>query len=178
MALGANVKPIVDLDNQYGASFPSSISSDWVDVIDAGGLSAADNATITNPTTQITASTRHILQRNRGTGTLVQVRMKYDAATTALGTSLVIKVFGRYKDSVGNSTAWQPLYNRSSGLQTTVAIAATDVTNGTNKYTTPDPSGHTFDCQGCDEILIGVEVAPATPTGGTIANFILQAKVI
>jgi hypothetical protein len=148
---------------------PCSLTQNWTTAISAGGPAVQDNASITNPTTQITAATRIPLRRG-GVGTILLLRLGYDDALTTI-TDPVVKVFGRT-----GSDAWQLLKSIASALTATLPTAATDSTDGTLDYTTPDLSTHAWDCAGCDELLVGVETALAG-TGST-ANAIIQAKVI
>jgi len=158
-----------------GASYPTSITHPWMDGIDIGGLISADAATITNPTTQITTATRKLIQKSQGLGTLLQLRTVYDATATGFTVTPIFAVFGRVQNS---GDAWQRLKTRAGGTSVTTNAAATDVSNGTFKHTTPDSLEHTLDCMGCDEILIGVETV-CTPNGGADANLsTLQVKFL
>ena len=152
-------------------SYPVSGTARWVVAIDSGGADDQDAATITNPTSSITASSRHILNRNFKSGTTLVVRLGYDVGAGSL-TNPVIKVFGR-----SGSDAWQVLRNKSGSLTATITTAtSTDVSDGTYKYTNPDLNDNAWDCQGCDQILIGVETAYAAGSG-TAANACLRAKM-
>ena len=155
-----------------GITAPASMKAGWITVISAGGMTVQDNATITNPTTQITSSTRRIIQR-RSRGTHLILRMKYDS-TLATITSPVVKVFGR----VGPGEAWQLLYSRDTNLVETITADTTnDARDGTFNYTTPDFAIHAWDCLGCDELLVGIQTVLAGSTGST-ATALLQAKII
>lgn len=152
-------------------SYPVSGTARWVVAIDSGGADDQDASTITNPTSSITASTRHVLNRNFKSGTTLVVRLGYDAGAGSL-TNPVIKVFGR-----SGGDAWQILRNKSGSLTATITTAtSTDVSDGTYKYTVPDLNDNAWDCQGCDQILIGVETAFAAGSG-TAANAFIQAKM-
>src|SRR5688572_3929372 len=145
-----------------------SITSAWVTAIDAGGMDAADNASITNPTTQITATDHRIIRRNSG-GTTLLVRLVYDATLTAI-TNPVIAVFGRT-----NGQDWQRLLNNAGATAATLTTDSADVSNGTYKFTHPSTTDHAWDCMGCDEFLIGVQTAMSGSTG-TATTAYLQAK--
>jgi len=152
-------------------SYPVSGTARWVTAIDSGGADDQDAATITNPTTEITASTRHIPNRNFKSGTTLVVRLAYDDGAGTL-TNPVIRVFGR-----SGSDAWQVLRNKSGSLTATITTAtSTDPADGTYKYTVPDLNDNAWDCQGCDQILIGIETAFAAGSG-TAANAFVQAKM-
>jgi hypothetical protein len=158
---------------------PVSASSKWFTVITAGGMDDQDAATITNPTTEITLSTRNIVLRgwqDDGTdgpneGVLLIVRLAYDDGLTSI-TDPVIKVFGRDNDD----EVWTLLETVGGTVTATIATAATDVTDGTMLYTTPDLSADAWDTQGCRQILIGVETALAGT--GTVTTAYLQAKLL
>lgn len=173
MALALPVKNLV-VPNVEG-SIPQSTTSKWQTVITAGGPAVQDAATITSPTTQITAATRSIF-KCLGAGTTLLVRLGYDGTLTAI-TSPVIKVFGR----ATSAETWQVLKTRSGGLSATItAVVASDtidVAASALTFTAPDYSTLAFDRLGCDEILIGVETALAGATG-TTATSIIQVKLI
>lgn len=146
---------------------PCSLSSRWINILDAGGVAIQDAATITNPTTQIDSPTSHIAKRNNFHGTLVKVRLAYTGTPSA---DPVLVVFGRT-----GSDAWQKLYTKNGdGTVTLTTAVATDVTDGTYFYTEVTDD-HTLDCDGCDEIIIGVQTA----FNGTVTNTaVVQVKVI
>lgn len=169
MALGDTIQTNVSPEGTCEAVAPVSVTNVWQTIIDAGGPAVQDAATITNPTTEITETTTHIFQR-KAKGTNMLLRLGYDDALTTI-TNPVVKVFGR----TGNDV-WQLLKTRGGALTGTLTTAATDVTDGTLLYTTPDWDDTTWDCLGCDEILVGVETALAG-TGST-ANAIIQAKFV
>lgn len=173
MALGTTVT--VDSDPRKIADqvCPTSVTSVWSTIIDAGGMDQTDNSgnPIRNPTASITDSTRHIFQR-RALGTLLLLRLVYDDGITGV-TDPVVAVFGRTKGQV-----WQLLKTRALAITGTIATSlTTDVTDGTNNYTTPDYSTTCWDCLGCDEILVGVQTALAAGVG-TVATAYLEGKFI
>jgi len=170
MALGAVREVIGTPHKTFDTVAPVSLTSGWVTVIDAGGMTVQDAATITDPTAEITNSTRHILRRN-GVGTTLLVRMAYDDGITSI-TNPVIKVFGRTPDQ-----QWQLLKTRAGALNATITTAvATDCSDGTLNWTTSDYDAQAWDCLGCGEILIGIETALAAT--GTTSTAYLEAKFI
>lgn len=172
MALGTAVEGVANPKVNMSAVAPVSLKSAWVVAIDAGGVATQDAATITNPTTQITGSTKHIVAR-RNCGTHAILRLQYDSTLTAI-TSPIVKIFGR----VGSAEAWQLLYSRAGNLVETLTVDTTnDARDGTYSYTTPSFSTHAWDCLGCDEILVGVQTALAGSTGST-ATAVVQLKFI
>lgn len=173
MALGTTVTVNGSPHKQFDSVAPMSATSGWFSVIDAGGMDDQDAATITNPTTQITASTRHLIYRN-AFGTNLMLRMGYDDGLTTV-TDPVVKVFGR----TGNTEIWQLLKTRSGAITGTITTqasddGATDVTDGTYLYTTPDYDATTWDCFGCEYILVGVQTVLAGT--GTVTTAFLQGK--
>lgn len=169
MALGSDIRLRKSPDNLYGAVAPCSISGPWITVIDAGGMDDQDAATITNPDTQIILSTRHEIIRGL-VGTLLLLRLVYDDGLTLI-TNPVVKVFGRT-----GSQAWQLLKTGAGALTATLTTAATDTTDGTYLYTTPELNSQTWDCLGCERLLVGIETALAGT--GTVTNAYLEAKII
>lgn len=153
---------------------PVSLSADWTWAINAAstgqGLDAADASPITNPTTQITNLRSRIL-RAVGGGTNLAVRLSIPTAAT-ITTSCSIAVFGR----CGDNGEWQRLRNRNNLPSATFTLPASPVVNGTRKSTEVDNLNHIFDCQGCDQFLIGNETALAL-SGGNAFDAILSAKI-
>jgi len=136
---------------------PSNIASDWVDLRDEGSVDAADNAgsDITNPDTQITDAGAHILKKIKA-GTVLRLRLRYDDGDT-LTTDPVVQVFGRHSDDGG----WQRLRNKSGNIDLTLSDAATDVEDGTDKFSDVDEDANSFDLDGCDQVIVGVKTAAA-----------------
>lgn len=153
-----------------------SNSSLWVTAVGAGGPATADNASITNPTLEIVAATTVILNRDARLGTTIKARLQYDTGMTGI-TSPVIKLFGRTTDpSTKIPNAWQALYTLSGNLTATLATAATDVDDGTYKYTNPTNLDNAWDCDGCDEILVGIQTALSGT--GTTSNSKILLKIV
>lgn len=171
MALGDSIEVVGSPTRGFEAVTLYSMTSAWQTIIDAGGPAVQDAATITNPTTQIVASTAHLFQR-RAKGTNLILRLGYDDALTSI-TDPIVKVFGR----TGSTDVWQILKTKSGSITCTLSTApTTDTTDGTLRYTTPDSSTTTFDCFGTEEILVGIQTALAGT--GTTNNSIIQAKFI
>lgn len=168
MALGDPVNANTDTGN---SSTPQSMTARWNTVIDAGGLDDADAATITDPDAEITTSNRHILNR-QGKGTLLLLRAVYDDGVSGV-TSPVVQVFGRADDS----EPWTCLANKAGDFKVTITFDTTnDASNGTLNFTNPDWTNHVWDCQGCEQLLVGV--ATAASGTGTFTTAYLEAKVI
>lgn len=168
MALGTTIDNKA-VPNKEG-NINQSMTSGWVTVISAGGPATQDAATITNPDTQITTSTRSIFRR-RGAGTILLLRLGYDDGLTSI-TNPIVKVFGRT-----DLNTWMVLKDVAGNLTVTLTTAAsTDVADGTLLYTAADVASTSIDCLGCEEILIGVQTALAGT--GTVSNSIIQVKVL
>ena len=108
---------------------------------------------------------------NRSGGTHLRIRMVYDDGLS-VSQAPIVKVFGR----TGSTQVWQLLKSAAGNLRETISTASTDVTDGTFNYTTPDQSIHTWDCDGCEQLLIVVETALAGT--GTVNTAFLQVKFI
>lgn len=170
MPLGADLTAKSDPVRHNGSFTPVSMSAAWQTVIDPGGVTVQDAATITNPDTQITASTRHKLLRG-ARGTSLLLRMRYDDALTVT-TAPVVKVFGKSSGDV----AWQLLKTRAAALNATLSVNAADTTDGTDKFTIADFDTLAWDCLGCDTFLVGIETALAGT--GTTSTATIEAKLI
>jgi hypothetical protein len=144
----------------------ASVRATFQNAISAGLVATIDNASITNPATQITRSGTSIVRSDSG-GTFLVVRLAYDDGLTGI-TNPIVKVFGR----ASLSEPWRLLRNRAGSLSASLATASTDATDGTLDYTTPDLSTNVWDVQGCDQFIIGVETALAGT--GTTSNATVQ----
>jgi len=150
-----------------GGFVPISGVSSWISANSL--INTADAATVTNPQTQVTRTTTPIINRNGGTH--LRIRMVYDDGLS-VSQAPIVKVFGR----TGSTQVWQLLKSAAGNLRETISTASTDVTDGTFNYTTPDQSIHTWDCDGCEQLLIVVETALAGT--GTVNTAFLQVKFI
>ena len=150
---------------------PVSVTSKWTQIIEAGGVASIDAATITNPATQITAATRVLHRRGGAAGTTIRVRLGYDDALSAI-TNAIVELWGR---TAGQ--AWQRLRNKAGASSATLTTDTTnDATDGTLKYTDPNQTTHAWDCEGCEEFLVGVTTALAGT--GVVTNAVVEAKVV
>lgn len=170
MAIGAvTINPNADGQPNVESAF----NAEWITVIAAGGMAVQDAATITNPTTEITDETRKLITLGDKAGHYIRLRMGYDDELTTILTDAVIRVFGRRN----SDDPWQVLENQNGDKTATLTSAeSSDVTDGTLKYTHCDRLLHTWDRDGCTQILIGVEtVLDGT---GSETNSILQLKLV
>jgi len=165
MAIGTD-KTIATNYDRGNPTFVSTLVGPYVSAIDAGGLASADASPISTPTASITAESRHIITIEPWQGTNLVFSAYYDAAATlpAGGTYVV---FGRYVAS-GVTGAWRRLTNRSGATARSPAFDVTnDASDGTLKYTTPDPNNDVFDRLGNNQILVGIESAHTVGSGST-----------
>lgn len=173
MPVGDPVQPTTTPRRQVRVVAPVQIPNRFETVIDAGGMDSADGTPIIDPDTEITDSDRHhFLVADMGT--TLRVRLAYDRATSSVTTDPIIQVFGRFDAN----EQWQRLVNKAgSWLATMTLTVASDSDDGSAfQYTDVHPDNHSFDLDGCQVILIGVNVILAT--NGNDALAFLQAKVI
>ena len=173
MAFGKEV--VAQLSHVARMTRPTQIPVPWQTLIPAGGMDDQDAATITDPTAEIeggaNAANRYVL-KVRQKGTTLRMRMKYDDGLTGI-TDPKIKVFGRYNAA----EQWQILKTKDNALNATMTtVLASDVSDGTFNWTTPDPNKHSFDLDGVDEVAFGVETALAAT--GDVTTATLEVKVI
>lgn len=159
------------------ATRPSSFLSSWRTVIDAGGMTVQDNggSFITNPASQIADATRRPLKVNKGV--VLRLRLAYDKGDSPdENNPPKVLVFGR----TGNN-AYQRLENNvNEGKTASVPVplaSATDLVEGSFKYTHPNYVEMTFDIDGCRDILVGL-VQPYAVNSGDASKAFLQAKII
>lgn len=149
----------------------TSNSCVWTTIIDAGGPAVQDAAAITNPDTQITASTRHRFDRDNHMGRFIQARLVYDDGITS-PVSPILKLFGRsYSDE-----AWTAKKNRAGAVSGELTIDQTnDAQDGTYGYTTPDSAESTWEISGENEFIFGVETAHSAT--GTVSTSKIQVRI-
>lgn len=164
-------------EDQYET--PVSIVGGWFPLIDATGMDDADNSgsAVLNPFTGITLATRKIVDVG-GMGTLLAIRMGY-AGTPS--TDPVIQLFGGMTHTDGVPTGdWESLYNFADTPLHAITLTtgtATDVTNGTLKYTVVDAKSHVLDIRACRYILACVKTAYAV-SGGSAATAVMYGKIL
>jgi len=154
-----------------GAMRPATLAEDWREIVT--GLNAAD-ATPATPSS--IAATRSILSDRKGLARYLALRLKYDAAHTAVGTPPVIRVLGRH----GAAGEWEFLSN-VNGLRdvTLVPDIAADVVNaaGTFRFAAGTPAAMTWDLRGNTDLLVAVITAMAA-TNGNVALNTIQARLL
>ena len=150
-------------------SFPASFASEWVDAIT--NVVLLDNASITDPATQITDSSRKIISRAGWQGSSLCIRLLYDQAAGA-GDAPTLAVFGRFNAS----HPWERLLTKANNRTVTFTPSATHTLfsaalRGTEVHST----NHVLDNLGCNDFLVGVEVVGS---GGVTAAAKVQVKFI
>jgi hypothetical protein len=167
MAVGEAISPRTRIGNTHPdvpEMVPVSILSDWVDVCTAPETADNSGSTVVAPL----GLTREELKRlyNRGRGTTLQIRLKYDDGISAV-TSPVVQPFGfdgndapmRLRDAEGEHE-----------LELTIDLT-NDVQDGTYGYTEPVE----VDMDACASVLVAVKTAfNAT---GTKNNSTIQARL-
>lgn len=155
--------------------YPCSLSCAWqernVNLVDN-----QDASPITNPTALETAT--RLFTRLRDMGTIIRARLRYPSGLTT-PVSPIVKLFGRKKALTGETEqVWQPLRNKAGDISVTLTIDQTnDVAIGASLYTTPDLDAHSWDCDGFDEFLFGVET-PLSAAAGAVTDNAIQVRII
>lgn len=156
-------------------TYPVSLTSDWGVLLPPGVVAIQDAATVTNPESDVTASTSRIVTLPEVIGTTLLLSMGYDKNLT-VSTSPVVVVFGRrsFNGSVGR---WM-LLPTITGLRTITLTAAstTDTNDGALKWTQVVTAATAVDLLGCNEVVVCVQTALAgTGVTGTAR---VEGKVI
>lgn len=171
MALATTITLASAVGSHLGSSQiirPSQIASAWYTAVPAGVLNAQDAATITAPATEIVGAVNRIFVSENGT--LLRLRVKYDAGISAV-TDPILRLFGR----LNSSDSWQSVQNQDEQTAITVTTDLTnDVSDGTWNWTLADLNAHTFDKDGCQEFLIGIQTALAAT--GTVSTATIEIK--
>ncbi len=153
---------------------PISITASWFTAVAATGPNTQDAANITSPTTEITSAV-HYQIKTMGRASRATFRLKYDRAVTA-PTSPVIAVFGRTRLSETEVGSWERLSTLGSASTSTLTVDVTnDVDDGTWQYTSTSLEDHTFDLNGCNEFLVGIQTAFAGT--GTVNTSTIECKL-
>ena len=135
----------------------------------------ADAATITDPDTEIAGADNRIYTVHEGTR--LKLRLRYDDADTQ-STDPVVKVFGRFNDGT-SADPWENLVDLCNSLTSALAVVeATDVSDGTNNWTAPHVTSNTFNLNGCNQVLVGVQTALVLGGGPTYASARIEGKFI
>ncbi len=96
--------------------------------------------------------------------------MRYDDQSQ---TNPVVKVFGRSRRPDGSTTPWAMLKSRLGDRSWEIATDPSDLyLEGTYYFTAADPEASYFDVQGCNEFVVGVEVAATRGEAALEVKFI------
>ena len=172
MALGSNVSAGFDATPVRGKlTISAQLVSQWVQIIDNGGLETQDASTLTDPDTDINNSTTHIFVAG-GRGSTLLLRMKYDD-TVVPNVDPILRVYGRHS----SADKWDAIPNSAASITTAiVTIVTTDVSDGTDNWSTV-LAAETFPMLGCDEFLVGVQTVLGVSAGDATLST-LEAKVV
>lgn len=154
-------------------TLPVSVVSRWQRI--ANTINTADDTTLNQPLTQITADTRTLFSRDsQQTGTSLMFRVGVPSGLTSL-TNPVMRVFGRKQDS---GDAFQMLQNLNEQFDITFDLGNNTTIEGGVRYSSPTKA-HIVDMASCDEFLAGIKTALGAGGGtGTIADAFIEVKVL
>lgn len=164
--------PLVLFANTSSVYVPQvDVQSDWVQVGGTTYLLDFDAAPITDPTGEITASSRQIFSRGNRPSTRLALRMRYISAVDTTKTPSV-RLFGSVAPGSIGAGWWHSLRSLGGDLANEIALDKIldlyPVTTESTRVTTPDPLKNVFDTLGCERFLVGVEqnweVDGSTPT--------------
>jgi len=154
MALGTSINASIVHPAGQSQTIPLSCSSPWSSSI-LTDLSVVDAATLVDPTTQITASSRRTIYR-RGAGTYMLLQALYPRAAAVLTTNPLLVVFGRTVAPDGTVGDWNLLTNDSGDSQIEIELDPTNDADDMSTYKRSTvKSTHWVDCQGYDEFIVG-----------------------
>lgn len=172
MPLGADQRIHTD-PRPDGISRPAQIPTPWATLIDAGGMDDIDAAPSVNP--DLVTDADHHIGKVGKRGTTLRLRMRYDDADAGTITNPQVVVFGRYD----SSDQWMILLNKAGSRISVIAVDVTnDVTDATDKWTLSHQENNAYDLEGCDEVIVLVEVAYAETGAGDASLALLEAKII
>lgn len=174
MALGTIITNVDGLYPKCQFASAPQLSTPWTTVIDAGGMDETDNATarILNPITSIVGSNRHKISLPPWARYLF-ARLAYTGTPSA---DPVIQIFGF--DGQGDTDKFVQLQNMAGTPAEEVTLTtatASDITDGTDKFTEVLQTTHKFDLLGSRVILVGVKTAYAV-SAGSAATAYLQIR--
>ncbi len=115
------------------------------------------NGNIIDPTSDITNGSRQVFSRGFLNARVLRLRMRY-STKGELGP--IVKLFGRTRLPDGTVGAWQILKNRLFESSVLLRPDESDIEVPFDEpgfATTADPLEQTFELQGCNEFLVGVE---------------------
>jgi hypothetical protein len=158
---------------------PGSIVCKWLTMVDATGVSTADNSgsRITVPESQVARAVTVPLKLRSGDkypdlggAAYLRLRLGYDDGLDT-PVSPVVQVFARVDDDV-----WECLPNLDGDDEVELTIDMTnDVADGTYMYTSVDRTAHWWDISGGDEVIVAVKTA-LSASSGTVTTAFIQGK--
>jgi len=166
MAIGAN-KHAKIVESGMSKAVVVSPTTDWVDIIDAGGMDDVTTSAAVKPE-GFADSDHHRFVSLGGEITNIMLRMAYDPATTDDGTSPVVYAYGRTVQNDGSSAGpYMALYNQEDTAVKAITLSqdgSADAQDASFKYT--DVKKHqTLDAKGCNQVIVGVGTAFAGSDG-------------
>lgn len=167
LASGNSAIMVPDDDQRIAGAVPS-VYSDWIDVISAGGLVAADNGGNRITAWAQLSQTYTQLIRTAGIYTGVKLRFGYPS-NAAISQAAVIMPFGADANQL-----LHPLVNKNDSDSFTFAIGNYTEDSTGYRYTCPLSTEY-FDMDGSPYFVIGVKTA-LTLSPGTAALCKVQAK--
>lgn len=154
MTLSASINASIVHPAGQSQTIPLSCSSPWSSSI-LTDLSVVDAATLVDPTTQITASSRRTIYR-RGAGTYMLLQALYPRAAAVLTTNPTLVVFGRTVAADGTVGDWNLLINDAGDSAIDIELDPTNDADDQATYKRSTvKSAHWLDCQGYDEFIVG-----------------------
>jgi hypothetical protein len=151
---------------------PASIQSDWQDACTAPETADNGGSSVVNPQAITRADQNWVYPQLKGT--TLMIRLKYNDDVAATITNPVVQPFGIDGTGVGESAAFPQALTDADGtheLTLTLTIAS-DVTDGTFKYTPPVE----VDIDANTAVLIAIKTAFNT-TDGTEADSTIQVRL-
>lgn len=168
MAVGSVISQRTKVDRNapdVEAMVPVSVLSDWVDICTAPEAADNSGSTVVAPLGITRAEQNRLF--NRGVGTTLQIRLKYDDGAGSL-TAPVVQPFG----FDGNNSP-QKLVDANGDHELTLTLDGTnDVQDGTYKYSQPVE----VDMDGCASVLVAVKTA-FNASSGDETNSAIQVRV-
>jgi hypothetical protein len=171
MAFGSTKKAVTDLVHASEITRPCQIASFW-QVINSD-LESQDNSGTPDPYGDSPSSTPHFI--SIPTGTTLRLGVRYTAGES-MSTDPVLQVFGRTVAPLGTQDntettnqgsvgIWQRLLSKAGDIDSTFVDASTDISDGTYEYTASDLDAHSYDLDGCNQVIVLVKTAAAGVTG-------------
>lgn len=171
MAFGTTIKSVTDHISDSEITRPCQLASFWQVV--NGDLESQDDSGAPNPYTDSPTSNPSVMLVPNGTTLRLGIRYTNGQSMT---TDPVVQVFGRTVSPLGTQDntettnqgsvgIWQRLTSKSGNIDATFLDVSTDVSDGTYEYSASDADDHSFDLDGCNQVLVLVKTAAGGLTG-------------